>query len=285
MGNTEKRVGLSRSQSEIALSEEVYPGSALNTISVTMFFEDYSAEKAAAACDRVFESSDVFKAALVKEGTGYCFYPDSRQILPCLISVKRTREQAEDHISGLNAQPMVFPRNLYHAEAFDLGEGGSALIVRFHHILTDGYGMSLFAQRVADALEGRAFSRSVFFGNDGKLSADSSPGDTEFWRTYFSDNTAEPAVFSEKAEGFGKTSVPVSLGNDLQNAAKHISEKVRRYPAVCVRGGLCRLSAGSSGKVRRCFPYGAAQQIAFRNGDDRLLYAGRSRENTYFLRG
>lgn len=225
MGNTEKRVGLSRSQSEIALSEEVYPGSALNTISVTMFFEDYSAEKAAAACDRVFESSDVFKAALVKEGTGYCFYPDSRQILPCLISVKRTREQAEDYISGLNAQSMVFPRNLYHAEAFDLEEGGSALIVRFHHILTDGYGMSLFAQRVADALEGRAFSRSVFFGNDGKLSADSSPGDTEFWRTYFSDNTAEPAVFSEKAEGFGKTSVPVLLGNDLQNAARHISER------------------------------------------------------------
>lgn len=162
MGNTEKRVGLNRSQSEIALSEEVYPGSALNTISVTMFFEDYSAEKAAAACDRVFESSDVFKAALVKEGTGYCFYPDSRQILPCLISVKRTREQAEDYISGLNAQSMVFPRNLYHAEAFDLEEGGSALIVRFHHILTDGYGMSLFAQRVADALEGARF-RGLFF--------------------------------------------------------------------------------------------------------------------------
>lgn len=221
-----KKVELNRSQSEIARSEDVFHGSALNTISVTMFFEDFSAEQAAAACDRVFESSDVFLATLVKEGNDYSFYPGSKQIQHCSIGEKRTREEAESRFSALNAQPMDFPCELYCAEAFDLAEGGSVLFVRFHHIITDGYGMSLFAQRVADVIEGRGISRSAFFEADrtSRFVEDSSE-DTTFWREYFSNNDAEPALFCEKADGFGKTAVSVSIADDVQNTARTIAER------------------------------------------------------------
>lgn len=221
----EKKADLNRSQAEIARSENVFPNSALNTISVTMFFKDFSAKKAAAACDRVFESSDVFKAALIKEGNDYYFYPQSRPIQFCLIGGQRTTAEAEAYFSKINAQPMNFPQELYCAEAFDLAEGGSALIVKFHHILTDGYGMSLFAQRVADAIEGREVTQSVFFGKEEGKPSESFSEDTEFWRTYFSDNDAESVVFGEKAAGFDKTTVPVFITNDVQRAARTIAER------------------------------------------------------------
>lgn len=121
MDNKAKKVRLNRSQAEIALSEEVFPNSAMNTISVTVFFDNFSAAETAAACDRVLESADIFSAALVKEKDGFFFYPRS---------------------------------------------GGSALTVRFHHVITDGYGMSVFAQRVVDVLEKRDIQSSEFFGNN-----------------------------------------------------------------------------------------------------------------------
>ena len=80
MDNTVEKFELNRSQSEIALSEEVFLGSALNTISVTMYFEKFSVVEVAAACDRVFQSADIFSAALVKEGNDYFFYSNSRDV-------------------------------------------------------------------------------------------------------------------------------------------------------------------------------------------------------------
>lgn len=225
MDNTVKKFEMNRSQSEIALSEEVFSGSALNTISVTMYFEKFSAREAAAACDRVFQSSDIFSAALVKEGNDYFYYSNSRAILPCVVGGKKTAYEADRYFAELNARPMDFPKELYRAETFELAEGGCALIVRFHHILTDGFGMSVFAQRVADEIEGRGVMRSVFFKDNVHEAACNAQEDVKFWQTYFSDNTAEPAILTEKAEGFGKTVLPVLIDKDVQIAAKKISER------------------------------------------------------------
>ena len=37
------------------------------------------------------------------------------------------------------------------------------MYVRFHHVIIDGYGMSLFAQKMLDALAGKKIEPSVFF--------------------------------------------------------------------------------------------------------------------------
>lgn len=225
MDNTVEKFELNRSQSEIVLSEEVFSGSALNTISVTMYFEKFSAGEVAAACDRVFQSSDVFSAALVKEDNDYFFYSNARDVLPCVIGGKKNAGEADKYFSELNARPMDFPKELYRAEAFELAEGGCALIVRFHHIITDGFGMCVFAQRVADEIEGRGVRKSVFFENHVHEATCNAQEDVEFWQTYFSDNTAEPAIFTEEAEGFGKSELPVLLDKDVQTVAKKISER------------------------------------------------------------
>ena len=51
-------------------------------------------------------------------------------------------------------------KQLYHAAVIPLLGGGVYLYVRFHHVIIDGYGMSLFVQKVLDALmrEIEAFS-------------------------------------------------------------------------------------------------------------------------------
>lgn len=219
-----KKAELDRSQSEIVMSEEVFPNSALNTISVTMFFEKFSAEEAARACDMVLESADVFSAALVKENNSYFFCPRSKAIKKCSVSSPKTREEAEAHIAKLDRQHMDFPRELYSAEAFDIAEGGSALTLRSHHVLMDGYGMSVFAQRVTDVLEGRDIPISEFFGDSGNV-ADDPEKDAAFWREYFADNDSEPVVFGEKAEGCGKTTVPFAVSEEVQSAALNIAER------------------------------------------------------------
>lgn len=226
MVDLKRKIGLNSAQREIVRSEDVFPGSALNTISVGMFFENFQADKVALACNKVFESADVFSAALVKEGQDYFFCPQTSQVQTCRIGTCRTRTEADAYLSKVNAEPMGFPGELYLAEAFDLAEGGSCLIVRFHHILVDGFGMSLFAQRIADAVEGREFSSSVFFR---QLPCDEAAGrfddDNTFWRTCFSDYDAESTVFSEKAMGFAKTPFPVSISKEVQSIAQEIAKR------------------------------------------------------------
>lgn len=224
MVELERKTALNCSQREIARSEDVFPGSALNTISVGMFFGNFRADEVASACNRVFASADVFGASLVKEAQEYFFYSGTRTVRSCRVGHERTRADADAYLTKVNAQPMNFPEELYDAEAFELLEGGSCLIVRFHHILTDGFGMSLFAQRVADALEGREISSSVFF--ERRSCGEEHPHeDAGFWRTCFSENDSEPAVFGDKATGFAKTSFPVTIPEDIQTSATAVAER------------------------------------------------------------
>lgn len=224
MGNLERKTGLNSAQREIVRSEDVFSGSALNTISVGMFFGSFRADKVASACNKAMASADVFSASLIKEAQDYFFYPHTRAVRSCLVGHERTRSEADEYLAKVNAQPMNFPEELYTAEAFDLAEGGSCLVVRFHHVLIDGFGMSLFAQRVADALEGRELTPSVFF--DGSSCEQShSREDADFWRTVFSENDAEPAVFGDKATGFEKTSFPVSISQETLEEASAIAKR------------------------------------------------------------
>lgn len=224
MGDLEIKIGLNSSQREIVRSEDVFPGSALNTISVGMFFKNFRADKVASACDKVFASADIFSASLVSEAQGYFFYPNTQPVRSCRIVNEKTRADADTYLAKVNKEPMNFPAELYIAEAFDLTEGGSCLSVRFHHILTDGFGMSLFAQRIADALEGREFSSSVFFDRQ-PCEEEHSCEDADFWRACFSENDAEPMVFSERATGFAKTCFPVSIPEEIQTFASVIAKR------------------------------------------------------------
>ena len=224
MGDFERKTGLNSAQREIVRSEDVFSGSALNTISVGMFFENFRAEEVALACNKVFASADVFAASLVREEQDYCFYPNTKTVRPCRIGLERTRTDADAYLAKVSAEPMSFPEELYTAEVFDLAEGGSCLIVRFHHILTDGFGMSLFAQRIADALEGREFSSSVFF-DQRSYNEEHSCEDAEFWRNCFSENDAEPMVFGDKTTGFAKTSFPVLIAEEIQTFASAVSKR------------------------------------------------------------
>lgn len=95
------------------------------------------------------------------------------------------------------------------------------MYVRFHHVIIDGYGMSLFTQKVLDVLAGKEIGRSVFFSED---APDGFCQEDGFWQSYFADAAFESAVFPQKADGnrFGscRVSVPENLMEEAEVFAK-----------------------------------------------------------------
>lgn len=159
------RVKLNQAQKEMFNSERVYGKYALPVISVKLGLADFSAEQVMEAAGQVLESADIFRAALYVEGDKAYFVPDEREIRPCVLGEEMTKEEAAAYMERRDRMPLAFPEELYGAEVLPLREGGAILYVRFHHVIMDGYGMSLFAQRALDALMGRKLQKSVFFSH------------------------------------------------------------------------------------------------------------------------
>lgn len=216
-------VGLNRAQREMLASERAFGSQALPVISLKLGLLDFTAEQVMEAAQKVMESADVFTASLVEKEETVCFRPMSREIVPCVLREAMTEEEAAVYMESQDRRPLQFPGELYMAEALPLKEGGTVLYVRFHHIMLDGYGMSLFAQRVLDALSGKALKRSVFFSGIKEPEKDSSQGlsgedagapeeeagtleeSRRFWLDYFRDAEYEPALIAGSTEGLEKS--------------------------------------------------------------------------------
>lgn len=215
-----KERNLNRSQLRIAASERTFAGSALNTISVRVHIPGFSAIQVKSATDAVMEKSDVFTAKLAGEGRSLVFVPHAAPLRPCVVLNQATCEDAKRYAEEQDVSPLVFPKELYQAEVFPLSEGGAMLYVRFHHIITDGYGMNLFVEKVLQTLEGRAVDNSVFFSD----SSDSSEEEPEtgknesFWRDYFKDADFESGIYPDSPSGLKRTVFRCAPEEELQQA-------------------------------------------------------------------
>jgi len=200
-------VKLNQAQKEMLSSERIFGRQALPVISVKLRLPDFTAGQVLEATKKVMESADLFTASLETEGDEVSFRPMSREISACVLREAMTEEEAGAYMEGRDRMPLDFPGELYGAEALPLKEGGTVLYVRFHHILIDGYGMSLFAQDVLDVLSGKALPRSDFFACAGEPSAGleeaaavAAAGNTEedrrFWLDYFQGAEYAPALFA-----------------------------------------------------------------------------------------
>jgi amino acid adenylation domain-containing protein/thioester reductase-like protein len=217
---------LTLSQNEIANSEDTFPNTALLTVAVNLYFNAFSATQVANACDKVFESADVFKATLVYEGHSRAFYPDTQNINPCTVLEPKTLSESQAYFDNVSTNPLDYPKVLYKAVSYDLEDGGSCLVAVFHHIIIDGYGMSIFAQKVTDVLEGRELTESKFFVDDSScVDVDGKASWEAFWNGYFKDNTASGSIYTEKPDSLSKSNITLSIDTDTQTAAKSIADR------------------------------------------------------------
>ncbi len=247
---------LNQAQWGIWQNERVYGEKKLSVISVKLKLAGYTAEQVRDAADRVMERADIFSAALCQEDE-ICFIPGGRAVEGCVLLAEAAYEDALKYMEEKDRCPLDSPRELYRAETIPLREGGALLYVRFHHILIDGYGMSLFARRVADALEGKEPPLSVFFSEDGfpgEEAAFSEDGSEElFWREYFREPEFEAAIFPEVSKGLEKTSVRRKPEKGLGEEILSFAERNQVTPAYVLGAAYALYLAEASGKGEAVF--------------------------------
>ncbi len=251
MMTVEKHISrLNLSQTQIVMAEQARPGSARNTISLKLHLPDHVPQKVKEAVEAVLGSADIFTAALVYREGEWVFARDGRKISECSIEKERDADLAEEYMADMDRRPLHMEQCLYQAEVIPLSGGGIFLYVRFHHVVIDGYGMSLFVQKVLDLLAGKEITRSVFFQKGiyrqedavSKSNADDKGDATGkcisigegtctsrqpdgFWQSYFADAEFESAVFPQKADGNRFGSCRVCVEDKLMREVEAFGER------------------------------------------------------------
>lgn len=229
-----KETGLNQAQREIALSERTYKGDAVNVISVKLVLMEFTALQVKEAAEMVFKNADIAAAVLDTRGREEKFALCGRAASHCSLLPEMEQEEACRYVQKKDCVPLGYPEELYDAAVIPLREGGAMLYARFHHIIIDGYGMCLFAQKVLDILAGKEAGISVFF--DDKMEECRETADTAraagmikdseaFWRDMFSDAEFEPAVFADAAESVEKISVPYKPESGLKERVEHFARE------------------------------------------------------------
>lgn len=219
--NKEHTYGLTAAQREILLGESISQEAAFSVISVKLMIGGHDAAEVKAAADRVISSADIFHVSLHGDGFVQCESRDS-VILPPM-----SRGEAEAYTARRDTERMDPSRMIYEAEVIPT-DGYVLLYVRFHHIIMDGRGMCLFAQRVLDALEGKALSDSRFFTPEEEPAQEQD----DYWAQVFSDFSDGTSVFSGEPAGFEKLSLPFHLGAVADGAARFADEIGVHVPYV-----------------------------------------------------
>lgn len=220
----EKQISrLNLSQNEIAMIQRSYPDSARNTISFKLYLPDYTPETIKKVADVVLDSADIFAATLYAREEGWTLSYGSRKISECSIEEERSADLAEKYMEKMDRLALDMERYLYQAQVLPISDGGVFLYVRFHHIIIDGYGMSLFVQRILHVIAGKKIMRSIFCGEDSSISAAGKSVFDEkvFWKSYFAGTEFETAVLPKKAVGrqFGnyRECVPNKLMKEIED--------------------------------------------------------------------
>ncbi|MCI8483345.1 MAG: amino acid adenylation domain-containing protein [Lachnospiraceae bacterium] len=218
---------LNLSQREIMMSEETFTASPVNVISVKLYSKIATAEEMKQACDHVLQQADIFSVRLIKGEEGYVFLPEDQGVRKSRICEKIwEKQEAREYIEKQDEVPIDPLEKLYEAEVLPLFQGGVILYVRFHHVIIDGYGMSLFAQRVVDKLEGCEKEPSIFFADRKSHSLEEGEKESEdFWRGYLGESETESTVFPEKVKGYDKNVMRYEIPGNLQKAALEMAEK------------------------------------------------------------
>lgn len=189
---------LNLSQEGIWQNELASGHSAINIISVKLHVSGFSAECVKRAADQVISSADIFRAKLQGNDHSICFALLDEPASFAHIIEEMTQTELSEH-TGTGDKSPLGSDELYRAEVIPVKTGGILLYVRFHHLILDGYGMSLFSQRVLDTLEGKPPVPSSFFSKIDPGSAVA--GDRDFWTESLKDADFQPELFQEEAAG------------------------------------------------------------------------------------
>ncbi|MDE6916021.1 MAG: hypothetical protein K2P39_04400, partial [Lachnospiraceae bacterium] len=123
---------LNLSQRMIALTQQVRPRSARNTISLKLYLPDCTAQAVKAAADQVLDSADIFAASLRHDSDSqeWQMVYGEKKLYACSVWEPYTMAQVENQMAALDRISMDMEKQLYHAVVMPVSEGGVYLYVR-----------------------------------------------------------------------------------------------------------------------------------------------------------
>lgn len=196
-----KQYHLNASQTAVWQNERAYAGSAINVISIKLHIREFPAAAVKTMADGVLRSADIFYATLNAQTPQPYFTLSDAPVTLTRLARERTAVEAFAYTENGDKTPLD-KGVLYDAEVIPIREGGALLYVRFHHMLLDGYGMSMFADRVLGALQGKPIPRSVFFP---AAEEPAFPEDGDFWTKTFSGADFSTGIYLGEPDGLGKS--------------------------------------------------------------------------------
>lgn len=121
---------LNLSQREVAMTQQVCPQGARNTISLKLYLPDRTPQAVKAAADQVLDSADIFAASLRHDASlrydahEWQMVYGEKRLYTCSVWEAYTVEQAENQMAALDRIPMDMEKQLYHAVVMPLLGGG-----------------------------------------------------------------------------------------------------------------------------------------------------------------
>ncbi len=215
---------LNLSQREVERAERACPNGARNTVSLKLYLPEHREDEVKRAVDTVLDSADIFTAVLCRGEDGWRLSYGGKKISECSIEKERPADWVDGYMNIADRLSLDTARHLYRANVFPLSGGGVFLYVRFHHIIIDGYGMSLFVQRVLDVLAGKEIVRSEFQAVGGLVPEEYSD-EREFWKAYFADAEFDASVYSRKAPGEEYASYRDRIPEKVMSGAEAYGER------------------------------------------------------------
>ena len=248
---------LNRSRESMMQNETAFPGEAVNTIALRMYFPRCGAEDVARAVEETVKHTGVFGLRLEKQetgafvlrdsGTGAFFGPGSRKESGvCRIEPETTREEAEAFCRRLEREPFRgFPDCLlFEARVIPAAEGGTVLSFRFHHVLLDGFSMCQIAQRILDVLNGEALKDLPLEEPVREMEIEEEQ-ERAFWLEYFRDARFESRILPGEAAGYRRTCYTYHLPEGLGRQIETFAARQGITPASVFSGALAAYLAGA----------------------------------------
>lgn len=201
------------SQSQLWSNEVAFPRTIINVISSRLFVEGYTIEMVQAAVEKVLANADIFATELKREGmTGYLVQKEVG-VYDCVVMPPMSYQQAETYMDEELLCPLE-DSGLYKVKIIPLKDHKVLVFSCFHHLIMDGYSMSLYGQYLLDALAGKEVVKSCFL-DDVTPGVDASM--ETLWREYFDGMDATHRIYGDVTEGIIRTEYREELGSDLES--------------------------------------------------------------------
>ncbi len=211
-----KQYQFNLSQSQLWSNEIAFPGTAINVISSRLSVEGYATEAIKVAVEKVLANADVFAVELKREGTAGWLVKREKEGYECVVTPVMSSQQADAYMEEELSLPLE-DSGLYKVKIIPLKDNTVLVFSCFHHLIMDGYSMSLYGQYILDALAGKDVVQSCFLEDTTPVV---DPSMETLWREYFQGMDGTNRIYGDVTEGLNRTEYREVLGNDLEYQIK-----------------------------------------------------------------